>query len=485
MRFPSFLLTLTVGAAASLAACQSETRRSVADAPPSVAAQATVAPSVELPSSVVPEPTSAPRQVAAPPSFALAPAPSSVQRSTAAPKSDFLRRLAKPSQWFELNPARDTIMRFAEGGSLRIPARALRTRGGLPAGPVKLEVREYYSTADIVLNRLSTTAQGRLLETGGMVYLAATAGTESCEVAPGAKLTLQLPARRGAPAMELFQGRPDSRGIVDWVAVGQPIDPPKAAKVETMAEFPGGNGELMSQLYRSVLYPALALRREEQGRVLIRFIVTETGAVTHPKVKISSGSELLDTAGIASVRKLPRFKPATTDGIPVASYFEVPIDFIIDEFANEDVKHSKSWKKSWENSLTAAFDSTLARESASQLSSYVITLGGLGWINCDRFLNSKQPKINFAVADIKKVPTQVFLVFTETNSMMASTWRGGKYWFDRVPLGAKATLVAFAEAKTGALLATKPVQLTGDTERELTYRPITVAGLRQAIAAVK
>ncbi len=489
MRSSSFCLTLTLSVAASLAACQSETRRPAADAPPPASAPATVtapaAPSVEppLPSAVsAPAPARASQKISKPTSFSLAPAPPSVEPLPAALQGSFLRSLAKPSQWFKVNPTRDTVLRFAEGGSLTIPAGALRTRNGRIAGPVKLEVREYYSTADIVLNRLSTTAQGRLLETGGMVYLAVTAAPEPCEVAPGAKLTLQLPARPGAPAMELFRGRPDALGIVDWVAAGQPIRPPLATKARKVAEFPGGDMELVRVLSAKIRYPAIALRRGEQGTAIVKFTVSENGLISNPKIDQSTGSASLDTAAIKAVSKLPRFTPATIDGVPTTSTFRTPIVFFIEGMSGA---MREAAIKEQEKALAAANDSSLARASSNTLSSYVITLANLGWINCDRFLDSNVPKVNYAVAGLPSTSAQVLLVFTETNSVMVGNWHGGQCKFGGVPLGARATIVAFKEHKTGALLATKPVQLTTDPERDLTFRPVTVAGLRQAIAAVK
>src|SRR5699024_2715165 len=61
-------------------------------------------------------------------------------------------------------------------------------------------------------------------------------------------------------------------------------------------------------------YPRMAQRRGEQGRVVIRVLITPKGAVERATVHQSSGHDLLDEAALKAAKKA-KFKPYTENGI--------------------------------------------------------------------------------------------------------------------------------------------------------------------------
>ncbi len=76
------------------------------------------------------------------------------------------------------------------------------------------------------------------------------------------------------------------------------------------------------------LYPILAERRREQGRVLLHVDVSADGRAGMVKIAVSSGSSALDHAAMAAVQQW-RFVPATRGGVPVAAVAEVPVQFTL------------------------------------------------------------------------------------------------------------------------------------------------------------
>jgi len=74
------------------------------------------------------------------------------------------------------------------------------------------------------------------------------------------------------------------------------------------------------------VYPPAAVRRREEGRVLLRADVGPDGVPRSVVLVHGSGSPRLDEAATAAVR-LSRFVPATRDGQPVEGTVEVPIVF--------------------------------------------------------------------------------------------------------------------------------------------------------------
>ena len=73
-------------------------------------------------------------------------------------------------------------------------------------------------------------------------------------------------------------------------------------------------------------YPALAKRRQWEGRVLLKVRVLANGTVAAVSVETSSGHELLDESALEAVRQW-HFVPAQRGGQAVDSWVNVPINF--------------------------------------------------------------------------------------------------------------------------------------------------------------
>lgn len=96
--------------------------------------------------------------------------------------------------------------------------------------------------------------------------------------------------------------------------------------VETMPEFPGGERALRTYIAKNVRYPTIARENNIQGKVYVRFVVTEAGAVQN--VTVARGVDpLLDAEAIRVVKTLPQWKPGEQRGKKVKVWYTVPINF--------------------------------------------------------------------------------------------------------------------------------------------------------------
>jgi len=96
--------------------------------------------------------------------------------------------------------------------------------------------------------------------------------------------------------------------------------------VEEMPQFPGGDIELQKYIAKNVKYPALARENDIQGKVFIRFVVTEKGTVD--KVQVARGVDpLLDEEAMRVVKTLPAWTPGKQRGKAVRVWYTVPINF--------------------------------------------------------------------------------------------------------------------------------------------------------------
>src|SRR5690606_4833697 len=75
-------------------------------------------------------------------------------------------------------------------------------------------------------------------------------------------------------------------------------------------------------------YPRISQRRGEQGRVIVRVLISPEGRVVDAKIQRSSGHERLDTAALKAVRTA-RFKPYTENGHAYRALADIPFDFVL------------------------------------------------------------------------------------------------------------------------------------------------------------
>ncbi|MDP2248649.1 MAG: energy transducer TonB [Nitrosomonadales bacterium] len=75
-------------------------------------------------------------------------------------------------------------------------------------------------------------------------------------------------------------------------------------------------------------YPPLSRRVGEEGRVMLRVLVTKDGSAEHVEIEAGSGSSRLDKAALEAVKKW-RFIPAKRNNQPISAYVIVPIQFTL------------------------------------------------------------------------------------------------------------------------------------------------------------
>ncbi|MFZ6052817.1 OmpA family protein [Halocola ammonii] len=107
----------------------------------------------------------------------------------------------------------------------------------------------------------------------------------------------------------------------------------------------------------------------------------------------------------------------------------------------------------------------------------------LGWINCDRFYQTPQPKVDFVVEYEGDFTPSVFLVFKEINSVMPYSYRkGNRLYFTGIPVDMQAEIVGLYKSadRDEVQFARKPIKVMGGVNEEIDFLPVeleTVEGL--------
>jgi hypothetical protein len=119
----------------------------------------------------------------------------------------------KESQFFLIDPLKDTTIYGVEGTIVHIPARALTTKM-----KVEVELKEFYKMADMMINDLSTVSNGSMIETGGSIYLDAKEHKTQKNVSINPQIGLDVAFTNGKddPEMEIFIKDPSSTRM-NWI----------------------------------------------------------------------------------------------------------------------------------------------------------------------------------------------------------------------------------------------------------------------------
>jgi len=98
------------------------------------------------------------------------------------------------------------------------------------------------------------------------------------------------------------------------------------AKIDKAPEFPGGMAGITEYLDVAVQYPAEARRSKIEGSVLVKFTVSEDGAVQNAMVQ-RSAHPALDSEAVRVIRAMPNWAPAKAAGKAVSASMALPINF--------------------------------------------------------------------------------------------------------------------------------------------------------------
>lgn len=420
---------------------------------------------------------------------------------------EMLTQLEKKPQIFSVKSNRDTVLQCKEGTTLRIKANSFVSEktGQEISGNVQLKVKEYYKLSDILLARLSTTSDGKIIETGGMLHLLATSGTDTCTIKQGEKIEIGFPFETKKSDMIAFTGIRESDKI-NWEPVpvveqptlmisdGRPEEDVFMV-VEEMPEYPGGNSILMRNIKENIQYPYSALKNKQQGKVFVNFVVDRLGYIRDIRVAKGLGN-VLDKAAAYVISQIPgTWKPGKQRGLPVDVSYTISVDFRIsdadttknalvgaklfekqlnelkyDEKTKRLLTEPKKYMEDFEKKVK---DGNVQESDIFAANQYVLGAYQLGWINCDRYVNFPGPKTSFSVLLDDPDRVLVNVIFNRFKSIIPGAPENDCIRFKGVPIGEKITVVALKTQGDKVLLSVQEAEITENAEINLNFRSIT------------
>lgn len=118
---------------------------------------------------------------------------------------EFYAQLANEPQTFAINSCRDTVLTGVNGTIVNIPKNAFNISGGCKT--IEFQLKEVFKKSEMVMENLTTTANGRILDTQGMLYLNAMSEEDTLELIKD--ILIMKPTDTIREGVKMFDGARD------------------------------------------------------------------------------------------------------------------------------------------------------------------------------------------------------------------------------------------------------------------------------------
>ncbi len=365
-------------------------------------------------------------------------------------------------------------------------------------GTIALSVAEYYKTSDILLANLTTQSNGKLLETGGMLYVKAKKGEKTLKLKSNTSVEIAFPKKGKKQSMKLFSGawKDDT---INWVLQNNDYDSeiidtnhiesdPEEIQVplnviETVPVYPGCENldrtqsikclsdaikKFINQKFNTEIIETFGL--SGKYKITSTFKINQNGDIV--SIKSRSIHPELEQEANRVIALLPKMKPGIQGGKAVSVPYSLPITFQTEGSWSKDKLLTK---QKLEKKISDK-DSDL---KTSDITNYILRSSRLGWINCDRFLN--RSSIRYKVNVKNSEGTRINMVFKSISSVIPSR-KGDKIFdFNMVPNNEKIALIAIK--KDGDRLYFDIVETTTkeNPNIEFNFKAVSLAELKKQL----
>lgn len=444
----------------------------------------------------------------------------------------FFNSVKKKPEVFEINTEKEVTITCKEGTKITIPSKSFvnAKTGRLARGKINFEVTEFYKLSDMLLANLSTKSDDELLETGGMLYVEANKKGSKLNLKPGKRIQITF-NNSGKKNMKLFSGEENTNGVnwkleedtIHFLSGTKKIDSIHFVQDKIIEEDVTVDLKVIEE---APIYPGCENGvREEKLKCLnenITSIIEKNfnKAIAedlnligrhHIKVhfKINKEGEIVDIEALASHTKLaqeairvlelvPQMLPAKQRGRTVIIPYYIPIYFSIGKSTKNNpslikVKSKTTFERNIENrieapirdsvGLVATTINTNIRDrkdipiSVNEVANYVFTTSQLGWINCDRFVRTKN-KFKYKIKLKDANGANVKMVFKSLSSILPSKAIGDEFDFGTIPANEEVTLVAIKESEGKFYLSIKDTATVFSSKVDLEFKEVTIEELK-------
>lgn len=404
----------------------------------------------------------------------------------------------------------DTILVGDKGTKVFLPDNCLEMK---TKDPVDIELTEYYSFSEFFAGNLTTKCGDQLLETGGMINLKVTQNGTELSLKKDKEYAVLFPkGKESNKKMGTFYGSMNEDGQVVWEEEKKDIKASKKGDNATMPEQYSNLkirfGHKISSQERIISlgsesigwklaktgdfmpdYVANNIRLSEEIakemyendlRTSLEISYKKDGTISDIRLKRSSKPEY-DTLFIDFIRNMPPVDMETMSKVynGTSTYYIVGFGGSLDNTTQKE-----EFIKEFKVKYASITDNVVKKIENAELNYYVLSVTNFGWINCDRFWNTPDEKIDFVVDAGKIKDLNLKLVFGDIKSIMAATKEGDKYIFKNIPVGRKVKLVGIGNDGEVTKLGIARTNISKSVYQLNAFNPFKLAELEEQLNSI-
>lgn len=415
-----------------------------------------------------------------------------------------------------------------EGTGLYFPSQSfVDAKGNSIDGDINIRLDECYEIADMLQSKLSTTSQGKMLETAGMINIKAYSNGREVYLRDGAAYNIYFPKNGNVKNdFQLFYGEWDKDGIIDWklAANDEPIEEvwedeydegewsfqdeeldlvqPRQSlladdeacfiqieksfvrrgyKINKMDYFDWklATGQTLNQWFVSNFNPDIQMLEEfcvNGYHSEIEFKVDRKGAFKSYCVWSSNAIREYDNVLANFLKTMPPIELEKL--MPVYN----PDHSFILTFSSRKGNDKQNFVQQFKAKNKAGIEGPLQNVEASTLDYFVYSSTELGWINCDRFYDSEQPLVDYYVMSPPSADGSVSMIFDDINSIVKGVYENGRVVFRGVPSMQKVRLVGIGVIGNEPQMCVVKSNTHDQSVELAAYKPFSINELEKTFA---
>lgn len=405
---------------------------------------------------------------------------------------DLYDLLAQQKQSFCIDPNRDTILYLEQGTIIGIPAHAFKTSS---TECVTFKAKEAYKYSDMLMENLSTMSNGRMLETGGMVYTEATdENGKELAIAKDKELTIMMPTNSIDENMRLFYGERDPHNQMNWTTDDNDRGSNGIEGINLSACERFGEWDYFDECEKcGILFCRLFGRIDETikgafnkdvraGNKEFRQCQRNLRRRVNSSNGLSKDITTSDSAGCANLMKEYGVENLQALRDTLQKLQDARYQSLFEQYGVENrAQLADTLRKIREKELQQEFDDTQERLENNEgnmedLLYYVARTNKLGWINCDSFYDVKN-KIDMVTDLRSNQETDCKTIFKKRRSIMRSVPKNNRHGFLRIPKGIAVWILALKYRSGQAYLYLESTKTKTKID-DIKFRPVSLEELK-------
>lgn len=415
--------------------------------------------------------------------------------------NDILTYINPEAETSNINPNKDNTIKCKKGTILFFPANCFQFEDGTaPKNEIKLTVEEYYSISDFISKGLSTSSNGEILETNGMLNITAISDGKKVIIRPDKSYVIKFPRKKTKGEMNLFYGQ-NTNNTINWIPdltsnyeSGDPIEADRLIidtsfyeckiAVTGYLSIEGGKAKesywirwklqhkdsTIFNYFKNNFIPSDKMLEDfckDSINIKMDIYLSKNGKIN--KIDFENKNKYNDTIKTFLLQMPPFVMSSMRRENMNESYFLG----ISSEVKLDEAKYKKAFDKKYGQYKNKAID----KINKEDLDYFVFSAMKLDWINCDRFLETTDEKIDFIVNAKVSKDSKVQLVFIDINSIMQGEIKGQTITFKNIPINRKVKLIGIDYANGKPTLAIDKTTTSKESYRLGNFKECTLSEL--------